>query len=193
MTITPKILAFAGSLRRDSFNKKLVRVAMAGARQAGAEVTFIDLKDYPLPIYDGDIEDESGMPENALKLQDLFCENNGLLIACPEYNSSFSGALKNTIDWISRPRKERTPLFCFDGKVAGLMAASPGGLGGIRMLPSLRTLLQNIKVIVTPTMMSVPKAHQAFNEQGDLIDAKQKASVEAIGAEVTNLLAKLNQ
>src|SRR5438128_1846133 len=108
----PRILAFAGSLRNDSYNKKLVQIAAASARRAGAEVTCIDLKDYPLPIYDGDIEAASGIPENGQKLKKLFLEHDGLLIAAPEYNSSISAALKNTIDWVSRPVPGETSLAC---------------------------------------------------------------------------------
>src|SRR3954469_3729847 len=99
----PRILAFAGSLRRDSFNKKLVKIAAHGARAAGADVTEIDLKELPLPVYDGDLETAEGLPQNAKKLKELFVAHQGLLIASPEYNSSISAALKNVIDWVSRP------------------------------------------------------------------------------------------
>ena len=99
----PRILAFAASTRRESFNKKLVAVAAQGARQAGAEVTLIDLKDFPLPLFDQDLEAEQGMPENGKKLKKLFIDHDGLLIASPEYNSSFPAVLKNAIDWVSRP------------------------------------------------------------------------------------------
>jgi chromate reductase len=98
----PRILAFAGGLRRDSYNKKLVKVAADAARRTGGEVTLIDLKDYPLPIYDGDIEAATGIPENGLKLKKLFIEHDGLLWSCPEYNSSITAVLKNVIDWVSR-------------------------------------------------------------------------------------------
>src|SRR5919198_2770214 len=98
----PKILAFAGSTRTESFNKKLVRVAVAGARAAGAEVTLIDLRDFPMPLYDGDLEAKEGLPANARKVKDLFLAHQGLLLSCPEYNSSITGVLKNTIDWVSR-------------------------------------------------------------------------------------------
>src|ERR1700733_11604898 len=99
----PKILVFAGSLRAGSYNKKLAKIAAKGAEEAGAEVTYIDLKDYPLPVYDQEIEDSQGLPQNALKLKELFMNHNGFIIASPEYNSSIPGALKNVIDWVSRP------------------------------------------------------------------------------------------
>src|SRR4051812_26801189 len=101
--MAPRILAFAGSLRKESLNKKLLRIAASAARAAGAEVTLIDLKDHPLPIFDQDLETAQGMPENGARLKTLFAEHDGLLIASPEYNSSFTAVLKNTIDWVSRP------------------------------------------------------------------------------------------
>ena len=97
-----KILAFAGSTRAGSLNKLLLRTAVQGAEAAGASVTVIDLADFRIPLYDGDLEAESGLPENAEKLQNLFLEHNGLLIAAPEYNSSITPVLKNTFDWVSR-------------------------------------------------------------------------------------------
>src|SRR3954447_7404881 len=127
MTI-PRILAFAGSLRKDSYNKKLIKIAADAARRAGAEVTLIDLKDYPLPIYDGDLEAASGIPDNGQKLKKLFLDHDGLLLSCPEYNSSITAVLKNTIDWVSRPAPGEASLACFIGKAATLMSASPGGL-----------------------------------------------------------------
>src|SRR5215831_8860589 len=120
-TMVPRILAFAGSTRRESFNKKLVPIAAKGARDAGADVTLIDLKDFPLPLFDQDFESEHGMPENGKKLKTLFIEHDGLLIASPEYNSSITGVLKNAIDWVSRPAPDAPPLVAFRGKVATLM------------------------------------------------------------------------
>jgi chromate reductase, NAD(P)H dehydrogenase (quinone) len=102
-TMTARILAFAGSLRRESFNKKLVPIAAKGARDAGAEVTLISLEDFPLPLFDQDLEARQGMPENGMKLKQLFIDHDGLLIASPEYNSSITAVLKNAIDWVSRP------------------------------------------------------------------------------------------
>src|SRR5260221_646228 len=107
----PKILAFAGSLRKDSYNKKLIKIAAEGARAAGAEVTVIDLKEFPLPVYDGDLETAEGLPANAKKLKEMFLKHQGLLIASPEYNSSIPGGLKNMIDWVSRTEtKDEPPL-----------------------------------------------------------------------------------
>ncbi len=187
---TPRILAFAGSLRKDSFNKKLIRIAADAARVAGAEVTLIDLKDYPLPIYDGDIEAATGLPENAQKLKKLFLQHDGLLLSCPEYNSSISAVLKNTIDWVSRPVPGEAGLACFNGKVAVLMSASPGALGGLRCLVHVRSILGNINVIVLPGQVAVSKAHEALDANGTLKDATQQASVEGLGKTLTEFLKK---
>jgi NAD(P)H-dependent FMN reductase len=116
--VKPKILCFAGSLRRDSLNKKLVKIAMAAAQEKGADATFMDLKDLPMPVYDGDIEQAEGLPGNARKQKAIMKEHHAFLIACPEYNSSITGALKNAIDWASRPEGDEKPLACFTGKVA---------------------------------------------------------------------------
>lgn len=113
-----KILAFAGSARQDSFNKKLVKIAVEGAKAAGAEVTYLDLGDLPLPLYDEDLETALGLPENALKLKALMKAHQGFLIACPEYNSSITPLLKNALDWASRSEPGEPPLVCFKEKIA---------------------------------------------------------------------------
>lgn len=188
----PKILAFAGSLRMGSYNKMLVKIAAAGARKAGAEVTYIDLRDLPLPVFDEDLEKEQGTPDNARRLKQLFLDHQGLLISSPEYNSSVSAALKNAIDWVSRPVQGEPPLAAFNGKVASLMAASPGALGGLRGLVALRSILGNIRVLVLPEQVAVAKANAAFNAQGELTDTNQAAAVEKLGANVATLLAKIH-
>lgn len=191
MAYIPKILAFAGSTRKGSFNKMLVRIAADAARAAGAQVTYLDLSDIPMPLYDGDLETEQGIPENAKKFKALLLAHDGLLISAPEYNSSIGGALKNAIDWASRPQPGETPLACFAGKVVTLMSASPGALGGLRGLIIVRSLLSNIRVIVLPDQVAVPKAHEAFDTNGKLKDPKQQASIEALGRELAGVLAKL--
>jgi len=191
MPTRPKILAFAGSLRAESFNKKLVQIAAAGARAAGAEVTSFDLRDLPLPVFDQDLEAREGLPANGRKLKDLFLSHQGLLISSPEYNSSITAALKNAIDWVSRPAPGEEPLGCFAGKVAALLAASPGALGGLRGLVHLRAILGNIKVIVIPDSIAVPKANEAFLPDGKLKDPKLQANVEKLGAALATLTAKL--
>lgn len=186
-----KILAFAGSTRKDSYNKKLAKVAADAARDAGAEVTFIDLADYPMPIFCEDLEAESGMPEKARAFKELLMSHDGFLIASPEYNSSYPAVLKNAIDWASRMEEGEKPLQAFKGKVAGIMAASPGALGGLRCLVTLRMLLSNIGIHVIPGQKAVSKAHEQFAEDGTMVNEKQQAAVAAIASEVANLADKL--
>ncbi|MGH7198555.1 MAG: NADPH-dependent FMN reductase [Candidatus Omnitrophota bacterium] len=186
-----KILAFAGSTRTGSFNKKLVKIAVEGARAAGAEVTHIDLRDYPLPVYDGDLEEREGIPESGKRLKALFMAHQGLLISAPEYNSGISGVLKNAIDWVSRELPGEAPLACFDKKVAALMSASPGVLGGLRGLVHVRLILGNIRVLVLPQQIAVPRAHEAFQPDGSLKDAKQHAAIQKLGSDLTDILTKL--
>jgi len=188
----PKILAFAGSTRTDSFNKKLVKIAATGAMEGGADVTVIDLRDFTMPLYDGDLEQQQGLPSNAKKLKDLMLSHQGLLISAPEYNSSISGVLKNTIDWVSRPSAGEESLACFKGKVAGIMSASPGGLGGLRGLVHVRAILENISVLVIPDQIAVGKAHEVFNADGTLKDKKQEDQVKRIGSSVAKLLLKIS-
>ena len=146
MTRKLRILAFAGSTRKDSYNKKLRRIAAKAAEECGAEVTLVDLKDLPMPLFDEDLERETGMPESAAKLKALMVESDGFLIASPEYNSSITAVLKNAIDWVSRPVPNEPSLLAFMGKTAILMSASPGNLGGLRGLVHLRAILGNIGV-----------------------------------------------
>ncbi|MEH2135343.1 NADPH-dependent FMN reductase [Nostoc sp.] len=192
MASTPKILAFAGSTRIESYNKKLVKIAAAGARAAGAEVTYLDLRDLPLPLFDEDLEAQEGLPANARTLKDLLISHQGLLIASPEYNSSLTAVLKNAIDWASRPAPNEAPLAAFAGKVASIMSASPGALGGLRGLVHLRSILGNIKVLVLPDQIAVTKAYEAFNADGTLKDPKQQESIEKLGDGLTKILLKLN-
>jgi chromate reductase, NAD(P)H dehydrogenase (quinone) len=191
MSYRPKILAFAGALRKDSTNKKAVKVAVEGAKKAGAEVTFIDLKDFSVPLYDGDLEAESGLPENVVKLQELMLEHDGFLIASPEYNSGISGVLKNYIDWTSRPNGEHKAGACYGGKVVVIMSASPGGLGGLRGLFDLRKVLSTMGVIVLPQEFAVSKAHEAFDENGNAKDEFVRNNLEGLGKTLAEFLVKL--
>ncbi|HEX5137091.1 MAG TPA: NAD(P)H-dependent oxidoreductase [Planctomycetota bacterium] len=189
--MTPRILAFAGSARAGSFNRKLIRIVADGARAAGAEVTLVELRDYPLPVYDADLEAAEGLPANARKLKELFLAHEGLLISSPEYNSSITPLLKNTIDWVSRSSPGEPPLACYDGKVAGLVSASPGALGGLRGLMVVRSCLSNTRVLVLPDQVAVPHANDAFAEDGSLKDAKRQAAVAAVGRKLAETIAKL--
>ncbi len=188
----PKILAFAGSTRTGSFNKKLVKIAADGASEAGADVTVIDLHDFQMPLYDGDLEKQEGIPQSAQKLKEIMLSHQGFLISAPEYNSSISGVLKNTIDWTSRQSGNEIPLACYKGKVAGIMSTSPGGLGGLRGLVHVRAILENIGVLVIPEQIAVAKAHEVFDSDGSMKNKDQELHVKKIGASVTKLLMALN-
>jgi chromate reductase, NAD(P)H dehydrogenase (quinone) len=188
----PCILAFAGSARTDSFNKRLLPIAVQGARQAGVDVTVIDLRDFPLPIYDGDCEATQGLPPNALRLKELFAQHRGLLIAAPEYNSSITPLLKNTIDWVSRTAPGEAALASITGRTAALISASPGALGGLRGLRHVREILGNIGVLVLPDQVAVPKANEAFQPDGSLKDARQQSAVSGVGEKLARLLIKLS-
>jgi NAD(P)H-dependent FMN reductase len=185
-----RILVFAGSARRDSLNKKLARAAAQLAREAGAEATFVDLDEFPIPLYHGDLESASGMPENARRLRELFLAHDALLIASPENNSSMTALLKNTIDWLSRDvgdgKGDSSGLAPWRGKVAGLLAASPGAFGGIRALPHLRQVLAALGVTVLGTQVVVPKAHEAFRPDGAIADERVANAVRALAVAVAD-------
>ncbi|MCG8487364.1 MAG: NAD(P)H-dependent oxidoreductase [Chromatiales bacterium] len=188
-----RILAFAGSSRRDSFNKRLLKIAASGAEAAGADVTRIDLADYPMPLFNQDLESEQGIPENALQFKRLLIDHDAFIIASPEYNSAFSPLLKNVIDWASRAESDdEPPLMAFQGKTAVILAASPGALGGLRGLVFLRMLLANIGVTVLPEQQAIPQAFKAFNEDGSLVDDRKQQSVMALGKKLAVTVGKLN-
>lgn len=175
----------------DSFNKKLIHIAAESAREAGAEVTLVDLRDYSMPLYDGDLEAKEGLPENARKLKALFREHDALLIASPEYNSSISGVLKNTIDWVSRAETDEEPaLVAYKGKAAALLSASPGALGGLRGLVTVRSILGNIGVLVLPDQAAVSKAYEAFDDNGALKDARVARQVSNVAESLVSFLKK---
>ena len=187
----PKILAFAGSLRERSLNKRVLKTAIRGAEKAGAEVTYIDLRDYPMPIYNSDDHERGGFDANALRLQGLLVEHDGLLIASPEYNGSLPAALKNAIDWASRQsdRYERSKIF--RGKVAAMMTASPGSLGGVRSLAHLRGVLSSVGVVVLPQEVAVTFAEEKFAGEGwEMTDARMKGNLEALGAALVEMLRR---
>ena len=191
MTVTPKILAFSGSLRKGSFNQQIVKIAAGGAEAAGAEVTVVNLRELPLPVYDADLEEAEGLPENARTFKALMKAHTGFLIASPENNSTLSAALKNAIDWASRREGDEIPLVCFKGKTAVIMAASPGALGGLRGLNHLRSILTSIGVLVLPDQKAIPKAHDALTGNGTLNDPAQQKAIEALGAKLAGVLGKL--
>jgi NAD(P)H-dependent FMN reductase len=186
-----KIFALAGSTRKDSFNKKLLDVAANAARAAGAEVTVVHLDDYQMPLYDGDLEADSGLPERAAALKQMMAESHAFLIASPEYNASMSAVLKNAIDWASRPGAVEGSVF--QGKPAALLSASPGALGGLRGLNHLRDILGNLGVLVLAQQQALPKAHEAFAEDGTLTDEGAAKRLESLVNELLKLAGKLRE
>jgi NAD(P)H-dependent FMN reductase len=191
MAYKPKILAFAGSLRKNSFNKRVLKVAIKGAEKTGAEVTYIDLNDFPMPIYNADHHANNGFDENALKLQGLLTQHDGLLIATPSYNGSLSAALKNTIDWTSRPNDTYQKADIYPGKVAAIISASPGSLGGIRALAHLRGVLSSVSVHVLPSEVAVPFVGDRFDGDGmEMVDAQMKETLENLSAALVAMLRK---
>lgn len=185
--MTAKILAFAGSLRRDSYNRRLLPFAVAGAKDAGAEVTVIDLADYPLPVMDQNLEDRDGLPDNARKLKKLFKSHRGLLLACPEYNSSITPLLKNTIDWVSRQDGAESGSVPYKNKIAALVSASDGRWGGMRGLRHVREVLTTLGCVVLPEQYMLSGAEAAFDQQ-NLRDDKTRKAVEAVGAKLAGTL-----
>jgi NAD(P)H-dependent FMN reductase len=176
-TQEPQILVFAGSTRTGSFNRKLAQLVAAELRNAGMAVTLADLRDYPMPLYDGDTEAAQGLPDAARRFKELVREHDAVAIASPEYNGSFSALVKNTIDWISRPAPGEPPLAVLRGKPAALLSASPGPGAGKRGLRHMRELLEMIGMKVVPAQVAVARASQAFDESGNLVREEDQAAV----------------
>ena len=190
MPTQTRLLVFSGSLRQASCNHAIAMIASNGAKAAGADVTVLRLADHPLPLYNQDMEAQDGMPEEARKLKQLFREHDGFIIGCPEYNSSFTAAFKNVIDWVSRPEEGYPPLDGFKGKVAGILSCSPGRLGGVKVLSSVRSVLSSIGVIVVPNKVGVPNIHETLAD-GQLSDETMQAAVEGVGRAVADMAACL--
>ena len=189
---TPKILAFAGSTRKDSFNKRLAKVALHAAQQAGAETTFIDLLDYNMPLYSKDLFDEQGMPGGVIEFKEMLKSHNGFLIASPEYNGSLTGTLKNAIDWATIKAKGEERMACWDGKIAGLISASPGSLGGIRGLHHLRTILAGIGTFVLPNHLAVGNSTTNLQNDIQITDEKLQHQVDRMASELVRVIRGLH-
>jgi NAD(P)H-dependent FMN reductase len=186
-----RIVAFSGSTRKDSFNQKLVSIAAAAASRAGADVELLSLADFPMPLYDGDLEAAEGMPDHAKRFKEILKASNGLLIASAEYNSSISAVLKNAIDWASRQEEGEGPKAAFVGKTAAILSASPGALGGLRGLYQLRWILGNIDVSVLPEQVTLASAHQAFADDYSLKDGRKLEQVERLAQRLTEVIDRL--
>src|ERR1051326_5305357 len=179
-----KVLVFAGSIRGDSYNRKLALAAAAALRSAGVETTWADLKDYPMPLYDGDVEAVQGLPPSARAFKQLLMDHDAFVIASPEYNGSFPALLKNVIDWTSRPERGEKPLAAFRGKTAAILSTSPGSGGGQRGLRHLRELLEMIGVTVLPSQLAIPRAFEAFDAAGELIRVEDRNGLARVAADV---------
>lgn len=182
------ILVFAGSSRAASVNKKLAAAAAKIATASGASVTLIDLADYPAAIYNGDDEASDGIPGPIRKLKQLMADSDGFIVVSPEYNGQIPPLLSNTFSWASRSEEGEGGMIAFNGKKAAIMAASPGKLGGVRVIPRLRDTLAELGVMVIPGFFTLPGAMQAFDDNGDL---KDEASGQAVKAVVDKLIAEI--
>ncbi len=171
---------FAGSIRRDSYHRRLALAAAGRLAEAGADVTVADLRNYPMPLYDGDLETSLGLPDRAEAFKELLRGHDGFVIASPEYNGSFPALLKNAIDWASRPEPGEGHLAVFRGKTAAILAGSPGMGGGHRGLRHLRELLEMMGVNVVDSQVTIPRVQEAFDSQGRLVRPEDAASLERL-------------
>lgn len=185
--MTNRILCFAGSTRKDSYNKQIARLMANDANELGATATYIDLGDYDMPLYNGDLESANGLPEAASRLQALFESHDGLLIASPEYNGFFSPLLKNTIDWLSRPdpaRKDKPAPYT--NKVAGIVSASPGGYGGLRGLVPLRQQLAALGLTVVGKQLAIASVYEKLDAEGKFTDEHTSQQLKDVVSAVIN-------
>ena len=190
-----KTLIFAGSTRKQSYNRQLAHATARLATAAGANVTHIELADFDIPMYNADLEAE-GTPADVLRLKQLMFEHPAWIICAPEYNGSYTALLKNTIDWTSSPVKNdpvwKDGFRSFTGKVVGLLSASPGGLGGLRSLSHLTPLMMNMQCWVAPRQFALARAFEAFTEDGSLKQETHRAGVQAVINQVLGAAQKLH-
>ncbi|QIM53835.1 NADPH-dependent FMN reductase [Hydrogenophaga crocea] len=195
MTAPTPLLVFAGSTRAQSFNRRLARVAAEVGRAAGAQVTLLELAEHELPLYNADLE-ARGTPDAARRLKEIFHAHPAWIVCSPEYNGSYTGLLKNTIDWVSSPIKGDPEWSSgtkpFAGKVVGLLSASPGALGGLRSLSHLSPLLLNLQCWLTPRQFALAKAGEAFDAEGRLVNATALAAVQGVVEQTLHAARKLN-
>lgn len=178
--MTTRVLVVPGSLRRDSFAKKLAAAAGRMIATNGGSATVIDLRDFDMPLYDGDLEAATGMPAGAVALREVVTQHDALLVVSPEYNASIPAVLKNALDWVSRPYAPEPGAMAWRGKTAAIMSSSPGALGGLRGLVHLRQILMNLGVLVITEQFALGGAATAFGPGGELTDERQAKSVNAV-------------
>lgn len=185
------IAIISGSLRKGSFNTSLIRfVANDLASNGDVHIDEISLAELDLPMFSEDLEAE-GTPASVIELKDRMIAADAILIGSPEYNGSISGALKNAIDWASRPREGEAPLACFKGKVGGLFAASPGAIGGLRGLRHVRQILTQLHMVVVPAEFALGVAHDAFDEDGQMKSDRSATMATGVGLAVTQMTSAL--
>lgn len=170
-----RVVGLSGSLREESFTRRVVQIALQGAEAAGAEVEFLDLREHPIPLLDDKSE---VVPEEVAWMRDKVEAAHGIILGTPEFHGSYSGVLKNALDWMGFDH--------FEGKIVGLVAVSGGGIGGIAAMEHLRTVIRAIHGWVVPTQAGVPKAWQEFDEG---LDDRLQKRIEAVGGEVTHFAA----
>lgn len=189
----PRILVFSGSIRTGSLNTKLAAAAAKEIALAGAEVSLISLVDYEMPIYNGDDESKNGPPENARKLYQQFLGHEGVFIASPEYNASYTPLLKNTLDWVSRVREgDAPPLAAYRDRVFALGGASNGNFGGYRSLTALRMSMElGMGALILPQMVSVPGAAKAFGEDGSLSEERPAKMLKGVAERLVQTTRRL--
>ena len=183
MSTSTPLLVFAGSTRTGSWNRQLAGAVSDMATAEGAQVTRIELADFDVPLYNADLE-AKGTPRDVVRLKEIFFAHPAWLVCSPEYNGSYTGLLKNTIDWVSSPIKGDPDWSSgtkpFAGKVVGLLAASPGALGGLRSLGHLTPLLMNLQCWVAPRQFALAKAHEAFDPDGQLATEAARNGARAV-------------
>lgn len=187
----PSIVVMAGSSRRDSFARRLAHACLEPLSQIGADVQLIELGDYPMPLYNGDLERDSGLPDAAVALQQRLYSSDGVLVVNPEYNGSITPLLKNAIDWASRREGDEGPLVAFRGRTALLLSTSPGVLGGLRGLVHVRAILSGIGVHVVPDQLAIGGAKTAFDDVGALADPDRRERLRSMLASFVDVTARL--
>ncbi|MDA1132024.1 MAG: NAD(P)H-dependent oxidoreductase [Proteobacteria bacterium] len=186
-----QILAISGSTREESLNTSLLRAASEGIRGAGGTVTFADLRDLAMPMYDADLQRDKGFPESVREFRRMVAAGDGFLIATPEYNHGPSAVLKNALDWASRRDADGVTGALFRGKPAAMFSAAPGVYGGVRALIQLRENLSALGLFVMPGQMALVRAKHAFDEDGLLNDAVLQAEAESQALRVAQMVLSL--
>ena len=190
----PRIVVMAGSRRREALSRRVAAACVRALDAAGAEVERVELDDYPAPLYDGDLEAASGLPEAIVRLQRVLHASDGVLVVNPEYNGSLTPLLKNTLDWCSRPNPadpERSGGKVYAGRAAAVVGSSPGALGGMRVLFHIRDVLGYLGMQVIPQQLAVGKAGEAVGDDDRLRDAAQQEMLDKLAAALVDAARRL--